>query len=237
VTTVEITPTIDSFLSGIGATQDVNFGTELYCVHRATYLGGLKLSWNRAIANFDLNVIDPKTINAASLHRYMFDIINPGGVQAVLMRCTRPDEWTELGVTSKKYDGVGSWVTFGGDVDEVGPPAKLTYTEATATGWHSITGLKPLVEDALANRAGILSIITRLNDENPLVNHQFAWRSREYGSNIWYLEVDYDPLEGGIEQRRATLQPIGAQRPRVPHRPSFGAPGARPRSPRRARTP
>jgi hypothetical protein len=97
---------------------------------------------------------------------------------------------------------VDDWTLVGGDFDDTGPPAVITYTEATGTGSHEILGLKPFVEDALDNRDGIVSIITRLTDEAPETDTQYVWASKDYGSDIWHLVIDYTPAAvAGLPER------------------------------------
>ena len=186
--------TIDSFMSETEA--DGNNGDQDFMVHDVVYSGEMKLQWRRSIVNFDVSALAGATINSAKLTRHIWSITN-GGQSARLSRCTRPADWTEGGVTWNKYDGANSWTNGGGDVDDTGPPAKVDYTEPTATGDHDVTGLEAFVTDALDNRANIVPLITRLVDEDPGVTTQYAWRSIEYGSDIWRLVIDYTPSPGG----------------------------------------
>ncbi len=184
------------------AQPDHNYGFQEGVGHRLQYAGEAKVSWRRAIGNFDVSALAGATINSAKLVREVSNIVNPG-VEAKLSRCTRPSTWTEGGVTWNKWDGTTDWTTAGGDFDDPGPPGAITYTEPSSTGEHEILGLKAFVEDALDNRGGIVSIITRLWDEDPEVHTEYSWRSKEYGSNIWRLVVDYTPAgpAGGLPER------------------------------------
>lgn len=173
---------------------DENAGAQSVITHRVTYIGELKQSWYRGIGNFDLSALSGKTINKAKLVRHMTGITN-GGQSAFIARVlNHPDtggvaDWTEAGVTWNDYDGTNAWTAGGGDFTATDA---ITYTEASASGPHEITGFKTLVDDAIANRGNVLSIITKLVDEDPGVSTVYNWWSKDNGSDIWHLEIDYD---------------------------------------------
>ena len=214
-----------------------NYGANVAITHQLTYDFTGKTAWYRGIGNFDVSALAGATIVDAKLVRELYSISN-GGKDAKVSRCTRPAQWTENGVTWFKYDGVNNWTNEGGDKDDIGPPAAITYTEPSAVGTHELPGLKPFVEDALANRGGIVSIITHLVDENPGVTTQYLWRSRDYGSSIWRLVIDYATAEPRRSvQRAASRRRAPTARPTQPAQPAAGARPARPQKPamRRAR--
>jgi len=104
-------------------------------------------------------------------------------------------------VTWNKYDGVNAWTTGGGDTDA---GLNFAYTEASTTGEHTITGLLTLVEDALANRDGIVSMILR-QDTDPGVTSYVQYHSLDpppFGTDYnWWLVIDYTPPPGGGSMR------------------------------------
>lgn len=169
---------------------DTAFGGSISITHGVMYLAGVKLEWNRGIGNFDVSALEGETINSAKLVREITQINGAPGFNAKLSRCTRWDTWTEM-ATWNDYAWTLPWTTGGGDYDDTGPPAAIVYAEAVATGEHEIAGLKPFVEDALDNRDGIVSLITRLDAEAPEVSRRITWRSKNYGSDIWRLVIDY----------------------------------------------
>lgn len=183
--------TIDSHMDGVN-NKDTNYGTDQTLFNSITYLGGDKAFLFRPIGNFDVSPVAGLTINSAKLVREITSVTN-GGFSAILSRCTRPADWTEGGVTWNKYDGTNAWTDAGGDFDDTGPPAKIDYTEPTATGEHEITGLKDFVTDAIDNRSNIVSIIMRHSDENPASTTGAQFRSVDNGADIWHLVVDYTP--------------------------------------------
>lgn len=225
---------IDSFIEGLIG-PDLNQGLANACQHHITYLGSAKALWSRAIGNFDVSALAGFPINSAKLVRGIHSLTN-GGFSAILSRCERPADWVEDEVTWNEYRNGNAWDNAGGDFDDAGPPAKLTYSEASATGTYEITGLKDFVEDALTNRSGIVSIITRLADENPPVTTGALWRSKEHGSDVWRLVIDYTPTNPG---RRGLNTPhergAPATGPASVTRPARTAGGIAPARPRRPR--
>ena len=213
-----------------------NYGGNATMTHQVSYDVTGKVAWYRTIGNFHVSPLAGSKVNAAKLVREIYSITN-GGQNARLSRCTRPAEWTEGGVTWNTYDGVNDWSNVGGDHDETGPPAAISYTEPTVVGVHEIAGLKDLVEDALANRGGVVSLITFLADEDPGMTTQYLWRSKEYGSAVWRLVVDHQPsfIPGGRDVRATGLLSTRAAPPSPPAQPSRGARAARPRRSLRAR--
>jgi hypothetical protein len=197
---IVVTATRDSLMKAEAPTG--NFGSNAFCDHEVTYLGGDKSGWWRAIADFDLSAIPAgSTVVAASLIRHVF-ALNNGGQGGRISRCTRPGQWVESEVTWNNYKSGSAWSAAGGDFDDTGPPANVDYTEPSSTGDHTVTGLSALVQDAIDNRGGTLSIITRLVDEDPEVDTRYRWRSKEHGSGIWRVVVDYVPPVSVAVRRR-----------------------------------
>lgn len=215
---------------------DGSHGSLSFSQHAIVYLGEDKLTWRRAIGNFDISELAGSTIDGARLVRDLYGI-SSGGQNAVLSRCTRPEDWSESGVTWNSYAPGQPWTAGGGDFDDAGPPAKITYTEPTSTGPHEILGLQDFVTDALDNRDGIVSIIIRLDDEDPGVSTNYVWRAREYGTSIWRLVVDYTPPPSPNPGRRSSRRSafgsgVASSRPARSARPASGALAARPRQSR-----
>ena len=226
---------IDAFIEGLIA-PDLSHGLAESCQQHITYLGGAKALWSRTIGNFDVSALAGRPINSAKLVREIHVLTN-GGFSAILSRCERPADWVEDQVTWNEYSNGNAWDNSGGDFDDAGPPAKITYTEAPATGTHEVTGLKDFVEDALANRSGIVSIITRLADENPPVSTGSQWRSKEHGSDVWRLVIDFEVTNPGRRGLRRTAHAPGvpARRPAGVARPARTASGVAPARPSRPR--
>jgi len=216
--------TTDCYLSGVS--KDTNYGAGPYALSRILYGGGTKVAWERSLGNFDVSELAGATITAAKLVRRVWSITGPGGHQAFVSRCTRPADWVENQATWNQYKSGSNWTTAGGDFDDT-TPGKITYTEPTATGDHEIAGLGPYVEDALANRNGIVSLHLRLADEDPDVDQGAAWRTKEYGSDVWRLVIDYDdPLSP--DPGRRSFARTTRDRSAWPARPAAPASGARP---------
>jgi len=183
---------IDSYMEGI-TNPNVNYGSDTQIRLGASYVVS-KTTLHRGIGNFDVSALAGEPIVSAKMVRHIVAVTN-GGFASKLSRCTRPATWTEAGVTWNKYDGVTNWTAGGGDFDDTGPPAKVDYTEPTAIGLHEIVGLESFVEDALANRGGIVSLILRATNEAPGATQKLAWYAKESGVTYrWQLVVAY----GGV---------------------------------------
>jgi hypothetical protein len=184
---------IDSLMTGVpAADKDTNFGSHIRIIHAVEFAAEAKSVWRRGIGNFNVSALTGLTINSAKLVRKL-RTVNNGGQQSILSRCTRPADWVEDEVTWNDYSNGNAWTDEGGDYDDDGPPAALTYTEPSSIGTHEIAGLKEFVQDALDNRDGIVSLITRLSDENPEGSSTYTWNSKEEGADIWRLVIDYTP--------------------------------------------
>jgi hypothetical protein len=221
---LEIEPTMDSELNAHAA--DTNYGSAVEVIIGASYIGPAKTSLYRPIVNFDVSAVAGVQVDAALLRRQIY-VSGGASVNAFVSRCTRPATWTEAGVTWNKYDGVNAWTAGGGDFDDMTPP-KVTYLEAAGAGVVEILGLKGHVDDALANRSGVVSLIMRLDDETPDVSNFRYWYSKDTapGPHRWRLIVDYStasnpPGRGAADVRsrrprleRAPRSPLGALRPR-----------------------
>jgi len=168
---------------------DANYNLD-FCRVGPSYSGGSKDTLFRSIGNFDVSSLAGATISAAELHRQIISV-STGGFGAKIARCTRPSTWTEDGVTWNKYDGVNAWTAGGGDLDA---GLEFAYLEASANGDHVITGLGALVDDALANRSGVVSVILRIQTD-PGVSAFVDFMSRENTTN-WRFVVDYTPAAG-----------------------------------------
>ena len=126
-----------------------------------------------------------------------------------VVRCTRPAQWTENGVTWNKYDGTTLWTIEGGDFDDVTPHA-VSYVEAVAPGPHEVTGLGGFVRDALDLRSGIVSLLFRNEREVPPVSERSTWLA----GSFWSLVIDYNVTsEPG---RRSAIVDAQASKPATP---------------------
>ena len=234
MTTATITATIDSFMDAVVSAD--NFGSLERVETTSLFAGETKLAIDRAIGNFDLSTVPPTaTIDSAKLVQDIY-LVQAGSRAAAVYRCTRPDQWTELGVTWQDYDAPADWTDAGGDFTETD---KVTFTFPASTGEFSITGLKTLVDDARANRNDILAVIIKfdLEGEND-GNDRYIWRSSEYATEAerWRLIVDYTlPLPPDAGRRSVPRSSFGerarSSRPAAPARAGAGARTARPSRP------
>ena len=205
-------PEDDASMSGINPDSNYGAGTSLWV--GVAYFGGNKSDFFRAIMDFDVSDLAGETIVTARLERYVYDIIGEAGATAQIMRCTRPGDWVESQVTWNNYKTGSSWTAGGGDVDVSNPPP-VSYAEASSAGWHAISGLGGFVEDALANRGGIVSLIFRLADEVPDAGAEYVFFSTRSALNHPRLIVEYGEAAAGPSGRRLAHEPpaLASRRP------------------------
>ena len=223
---------IDSEMTATDATG--NFGDLDLVLMGLQFAGGDKLNLWWPIANFDVSALIGRQINDAKLVRTIYEVVGDPPWTATVYRCKRAAQWVELEVSWNEYATGMPWDTPGaGDVDTV-TPIPVTFTEATGPGDHEILGMKGFVEDALAYRNGLVSIRPQIDDESYEGTRQTSWFSKDNGSDIWRLVIDYSPASQGRRSPRggARRSPraggASASRPNRPTRP------VRPTQPRHA---
>lgn len=196
---------IDSHISGVQTAN--NFGSAVSLLIRVQRFGGVKVALERTIINFDLSSIPPgSTINSAEMRFEVWFVEASAGVK--FERCTRPSTWVESQVTWIVYSTGNNWTAAGGDKD-TGTTVTDTFPSGTGT-WAIATSaqLVSLVQDAIDNRSGILSLIGFLTDESDSGSSRGgAMRSTEYdsGSAAPEIEVDYTAPASLIYQPRSAL--------------------------------
>ncbi len=226
-------PVRDSRMQGTPEfAQALNYGSAPSLRHILLYSGETKTAWERTIVDFDVSELSTAAIIAAKLVRQITGVVSGNGPEAKLSRCTRAGEWVESQVTWLRYKSGADWTGAGGDFDDTGPPAALAYDEPTVTGEHEIVGLLPFVEDAIESRGGIVSLITRLSDEDPDADTGAQWFAKGLPLS-WRLVVEYAPPDPG---RRTTptrtpsgITPAGPER--RPHSPASATSHASPMRP------
>ena len=183
-------PVRDSKLQGAPEfAQELNYGSALKLRHVILYSGETKTTWERTIVDFDVSELAEATIIAAKLVRDITSLATGDGPEAKLSRCTRAGDWVESEATWLLYKSGVAWTDGGGDFDDTGPPAALTYNEPTVTGTHEIVGLLPFVADAIENRSGVVSLITRLSDEDPETDNGAEWFAKGRLES-WHLVLE-----------------------------------------------
>jgi hypothetical protein len=198
--TVQLALASDSWMNGVDPADDTNYGASIYLYNGSDYGDG-KTGMFRSILNVDVSSLAVATIVSAKLVREV-DFVSVGNFAATVYRCTRPATWVESEVTWIRYRTGDLWTDGGGDYDDT-TPTPVGFTEAAATGSKEITGLAGFVEDALASRGGVLSMILRPDDEDPGSDAWVAADSMETVLGVTpYLEVDYTgTLVGGLAER------------------------------------
>lgn len=222
---LEVVASLDSYMNSDN--PDTNYEPGQVIHFGPVFLGGGKDLRQRPIGNFNVSALAGSAVNSAKLRRYTWGITN-GGFAATIYRCKQPDTWVESEVTWNDYKLNAAWLAPGGDVDNI-IPTPVGYIEATTVGFHEITGLKGLVEDAVANRSNIVSLIIVADDENPGVTHEVNWYDRLLAitARRWRLVIDFaspDPGRRGGQRSRfgagaLTARPASPTSGAAPHRP------------------
>jgi hypothetical protein len=144
---------IDTFISSGSA--ETNFGGQGILQIGYT-LAGKNTTLSRGLFRFDVAALGSAIIESASL------VLSCESASALTLpatfhgyRLTEP-AWTELGATWWNRDGVHDWTTGGGDfTTEIQGTGEVVTPGQNLT----ITNLDALIEDALANRDGLLDLI------------------------------------------------------------------------------
>jgi hypothetical protein len=138
-----------------GVLYNNNHGSDLVLVVGTQNLGKDSQTLFRAILRFDLTSLITATIVDATL-----TLTAAGGNVTFetfsIHRLTQPN-WTEFGATYGAYDLGHPWATPGGDFDWV--PAQSLFLNSIQN--LVFNQLKPLVEDAIENRSGILDVLIK----------------------------------------------------------------------------
>ena len=188
-------PQRDSQMVGVPvAAKDTNYGANPIAGVRAFYFGGDKATLTREIVNFDVSPLSGRTVTAAKLI-VVLSLANVSAT-AIISRCTRPADWVESEVTWNDYKVATPWTDGGGDFDDSGPPASVSYaTHGSIDTEFEITGLIDFATDALDNRSGIVSLILRLDDEDPGSTEGEVLYTKEKVPLVtrqWRFVVDHD---------------------------------------------
>lgn len=177
-------PVAHTYYYGVPPTlHDSNSPAPAISKFGVSYLGGDKAFLWRAILRWDLSSVVGRSFSAATLSLHVTAALgNP--IPARLSRCTRPAAWSQPAVTWNDFDTAQPWTAGGGDFDDVGPPAALDLALQPTLGTHVLQPLLPFVDDALSNRAGILSLIIRLQDSDPGVSQYLLFHGAPPSPNL-----------------------------------------------------
>lgn len=144
---------IDTYISSGSA--ETNFGGQDVLQIGYT-LAGKNTTLSRGLFRFDVAALGSAILESASFvlsHESTVSLTLPATFY--VYRLTEP-EWTELGATWWKRDGVYDWINGGGDFSTEISRAG----EVVAPGQNLIINdFEALINDALANRGGLLDLI------------------------------------------------------------------------------
>jgi len=172
---------------------DTNFGsfTTLDCL--AFYILDVKSILRRVILDFDITAVAGETLTSAYARLHVF-AVHAASAACTVYRCTRPASWVESEVTWTDYKDSTAWTAGGGDLEVANGEAvtPVSFVGPTATGWFDVTGLLEFATDAVANRSNIVSMIMKLDAEDPGSNDGFQFSSKETSGSKSHLVVTYD---------------------------------------------
>lgn len=174
--------TADTKISGLpDFTRDFNYGDAPSYRAVVLFIGDTKSSWERALLRFDLSSLIGRSFSSAAL-RHDLIAFDGSNTSLRLSRLVSPANWTENGVTWNNRNPGNPWANPGSDFDDTGPPASVDFDCPSELGFHQHAFMLPFVEDALANRSGILSFHIRLVDEDPPGDFGREWNAKEPGT-------------------------------------------------------
>jgi hypothetical protein len=174
----ELAPIADTYLSDNHLTT--NYGTADALWAGNFHVGKSNDDRFRALMRFDLAEVDPRAaIDAATL---TLAAVDGGNFNQNYSLYRSADPWTELGATWSTYDGVNNWSTSAGGATGA---AWQTVLAAVVDTGDPVTfdDLVDAVVDAIANRAGILSLVCA-GLENSSTNW-IGFGSREHSEVAW----------------------------------------------------
>lgn len=166
----------------------------------------------RALLRFDLTSL-PSSAQIASATLQLFyhstGVEQTNSYSASCYRC--PTAWTESGATWNKYDGVNAWPVngVGGDWDSE-MEAICTQINGAVDLLFDITAH---VEDAMANRSGVLNLLLKITGVDCNGNPNF--RHRYYSSDEAVetakrpkLVIEYDEGTGASPTIYPSIRPL-----------------------------
>jgi hypothetical protein len=138
-----------------GVLANNNFGTDAYLLIGTQDVSKESQSTYRSILRFDLaSIIGARIIDATLLLTASHGVLTNQAF--AIHRLTQPN-WTEFGASWNAYDLGHSWAAAGGDFDPT--PAQSVFIPSPQN--LVFDQVKPLVEDAIKNRNGMLDILVK----------------------------------------------------------------------------
>lgn len=184
----------DAYITSSFATS--NYGTDTNLYIQTT--SGKSPSYLYSLLEFDVSDIPAgATIDAAKFTFYCHTVNFGGGfTNGGVARLLRA--WVESQVTFNDWKSGSAWTSPGAlsDGNDYTSSGQVTWTAPTSAGSFDITGLASLVQDALDNRSGVLSVVVRRTsapDSNGILCY-----SSDHGtaSQRPKLTVDYTEAAG-----------------------------------------
>lgn len=198
------------------------------------FLGGSKSMWRRPIIDWNLYgaPLEGRPLNAADIITQADIIIDAqsitggSGFASTVERITRTD-WSEPEARWDRYRIGLNWTTAGGDVDAATPAAVPFVSPITVPAEFTIPDMLGFVEDAIANRAGVVRARLRKVDES--VATSFFFTAIDIRLRVAYVSPEPRPMMLPARDRRGANGALVAQ-PSRPSQPSRPATPTRPHS-------
>jgi hypothetical protein len=183
----------DTYIAS-GVYQGTNFGNDIFVSVGVQNIIKEAYSLFRAILRFDLTALIGATILDAAL-TLTYSHGNVTNETFRIHRLTQPN-WTEFGTTWNNYDVATPWATPGGDF--VATPTQSLVL--SSPGNLVFDQVKPLVEDAIRYRGGLLDVLIKSAELSfQILNFHSSGNATpanrptllvNYTHNIWCVDTD-----------------------------------------------
>ena len=149
------------------------------------FVGNDASNSQRALLRFDLTSI-PSTATIASC-ALTVDIVTRNETSVGKIYRVKQPAWNEATATWNRYDGVNTWSTAGAFspveltsdvVVTPGPDGPVAYAPPTGSEAFTFPDLSALCQDAVTNRAGVLNLMIKQDDDAPGATAEMGFSRR-----------------------------------------------------------
>lgn len=162
LTQLTVLPDKDSYIDALFPNDTYGNLPEIGCyIHFNA--NPLKDELKRCLLMFDISQIDP-TLAIQSATLTLETILSWAVTDARVSRSGRAATWSGGAVSWNDYTPGSAWTPAGGEIDHVTPPA-VPFTTPSGPGPFVLPDISAHAQDAIDNRAGLMSIILNLVNE------------------------------------------------------------------------
>ncbi|HEX3725836.1 MAG TPA: DNRLRE domain-containing protein [Pirellulales bacterium] len=174
-----------------GSSADLNLGTSSPVAIGTRGISKSASTHNRLLLRFDVSGIPAgATINSAQLLLRHNAGSFSGSATFLCSRVTQP-AWIENQATWNSYSTGNAWITPGGDYTTVNQ-VSMTLSNPNDLVF---TGLKPLIDDAISNRARLLHVIITGPEVGIADEYVQCGTSDDESAQLWpTLTINYTPV-------------------------------------------